>query len=257
VFEANFTVHNVVTLFLTGAEIAALGALLNMNEEELLAKARDAQNTNLSYYYYVTGVPCAGKSTALSCLRSFTTYDEWLDARLPDMSKWPRPLPKKRVDEIDAWVGRQFAQKNQMLVHPSENTRIGIHVLDRCMLDPMSFKRKAERKQRAKTLLDAVCGNKRQADIQDGMIILLEGDATIVGERCIAAGKEFSNEQLKEMQKVLGNAYRGRGVFLIDARRHTHSEVIRSIVRQVFVGRYQTLNIKRRLEDIEKGKFTW
>ncbi|MFH1022680.1 MAG: SIR2 family protein [Planctomycetota bacterium] len=256
VFEANFQVHNLITLFLTGDEIAALGALLSMDSETLYGRAREAGNTNLNYYYYVTGVPCAGKSSSITCLRNFTTYDEWLDARLPEMSQWPQPLKKQKIRHIDEWVGRQFAQKNQILAR-SKDEQIGMHVLDRCMLDPMSFKIEADRSERARSMLDSVCGGKRTECIQDGMVVLLVGDPDTMEERCCAAGKNFTSTQLDNMQGILKKAYKGKCLVTIDTRRKPQHEVIRDIVRLMFVGTYKPLDIKGRLENIEKGRFPW
>ncbi len=68
IYEANFDVHNLITLFLTAEELAALGFVLNYDDaHELLSRAKDA-STSLRYYYYVTGVPCAGKSSSIACL---------------------------------------------------------------------------------------------------------------------------------------------------------------------------------------------
>ena len=255
IFAANFEVHNLITLFLTKEQIAALGSLLTLDAPDLYQFAH-AKNTNLSYYYYITGVPCAGKSSAISCLRSFTTYDEWLDARLPDMSKWPEPLDSSKVNVIDNWVAQQFEQKNLMLSN-SRQPDIGLHVLDRCMLDPMSFKDEDERPERAKTLLDTVCGEKRSQTIQNGMIVLLEGDLEVIEERCGAVGKEFSREQLEGMQNVLQKAYRGKHLHVIDSRRKSRPAVIKEIVRLMFTTDYKQMNIKRRLQDIEARRMTW
>lgn len=255
VFEANFDVHNLITLFLTEQQIAALGDLLTMNEQDLSQVAHHAQTTNLRYNYFITGVPGAGKSSSISYLRSFITYDEWLDARLPDMSKWPKSLAQRKVREIDDWVARQFEHKNLILSNSSK--KIGLHILDRCMLDPMSFKDEDDRPERARTLLNKVCGENRSQAIQDGMIVLLDGDSEVFEERCLAAGKDFSSIQLKEMHNVLKKAYHGKHLHVIDTRRKSRAAVIKEIVRLMFTGQYEQMNIKRRLQRIEAGKAKW
>jgi len=255
VFDANFEVHNLITLFLTAQQIAALGYLLTRDAQALSQVAIEAENTNLSYYYYITGVPCAGKSSAISYLRSFITYDEWLDARLPDMSKRPRSLRRDKVREIDEWVAQQFQRKNLILMDSQK--KIGLHILDRCMLDPMSFKDERERPERARTLLDSVCGEKRTQTIQDGMIVLLEGDAEVIEERCRTAGKDFSRKQLEEMHDVLQKAYGGRHLRMIDTRHKSRPAIIKEIVRLMFTGPYTQLNIRRRLQNIESERAIW
>ena len=171
------------------------------------------------------------------------------------MSKWPKSLARSKVREIDDWVARQFQHKN--LILSDSRQKIGLHILDRCMLDPMSFKGEDERPERAKTLLDTVCGEKRNQTIQDGVIVLLEGDAEAIEERCRAAGKEFSSSQLEKMHNVLKKAYHGKHLHVIDTRRKSRPAVIKEIVRLMFTGHYEQMNIRRRLQDIEAGRMRW
>ena len=257
VFEANLQVHNLITLFLTAEQIAALGHILTLDRQELISHATaNRPKTELAYHYYVTGVPCSGKSSTISCLRSFMTYDEWLDARLPDMSRRPSNLARTREDEIDEWVASQFEQKNLMLVEPP-NGKIGIHVLDRCMLDPMSFKKKRQRTKRARTLLEKVCGPEKQGEIQEGMIFYLDGDAEEIEQRCRVAGKEFGKQDIVDMQQTLETAYRGRHMRLISTRRKSRAEVVHEVLRCIFTEQYRPMDIKSRLSEIEAGRLRW
>lgn len=255
IFEANFEVHNLITLFLTAPQIGALGYILNQEARELLSRAK-AASTNMSYYYYVTGVPCAGKSSAIACLRSFTTYDEWLDSRLPDMSKRPPDLGRSREEAIDDWVATQFEQKNLML-DESPDRQIGIHVLDRCMLDPMSFKGKHQRAKRARTLLDKVCGVNRTESIQEGMVFYLEGEPKVIEERCRVAGKEFTNNDLANMQHILKRVYQGKHLRMFNTCRRSRAEVTKEMVRCIFTEDYKAMDIKRRLMRIETRRLKW
>ena len=82
---ANFETYNLITLFLDSTEIAALGQCLAAPSVDLRALGEEI-NVRLSYTFYLAGVPGVGKTTALSHFKNLTTWDEWLDERLPLLS---------------------------------------------------------------------------------------------------------------------------------------------------------------------------
>jgi hypothetical protein len=160
------------------------------------------------------------------------------------------------VRSIDAWVAVQFDQKNRLLEESPEK-QIGIHVLDRCILDPMSFKRVNERSTRARTLLDAVCGRSRDGGIRRGMVLLLKADPEVVQYRCRSNGKEFTKKDLAAMHQTLETAYKGNHLHVLDTRNRSRSDVVKEIARSIYMGEYRTMDLKKRLEDIEAKKVNW
>lgn len=172
------------------------------------------------------------------------------------MSRRIQLLRGERTRIIDEWVASQCDQKDR-LPKESPEKEIGIHVLDRCILGPMSFKRPRERAARVRSLLDKVWGAARDEDIRDGMVFLLEGDAGVLETRCRATGKGFTRDDLAEMQAVLRRAYRGKGLKVVDARRRARADIVKQIVQSIYTGDYGTIDLKRKLTDIESGRLRW
>ena len=172
------------------------------------------------------------------------------------MSERPGLLPSEETQIIDKWVASQFDQKNRLLKDAPEK-EIGIHLLDRCILDPMSFKMERSRAKRARTLLDKVCGASREEGIRDGMVFLLKGDAEALEGRCRAAGKDFTRGDLRKMQAILGRAYRGEHLRAIRTQNISRAEVVKTMVRSIYLGDYKTIDLKRRLTDIEARRLKW
>ena len=81
--RTNFQVHNLVTLFLGEAEIAALADLLHENfiADSDLADALTELDTTAKYHFYLTGPVGVGKSTAATQLRSLMVLEEWVEPR--------------------------------------------------------------------------------------------------------------------------------------------------------------------------------
>ena len=124
--NANFQVYNLITLFLNRKEIAALGSLISMDENEL-RQAAEELDINLKYVFYVTGPMGVGKSTCLANLYSLTTYDEWSQERLPVLAKDRHGLVAAEDAQIREWLGEEFYRKNWRL----SESRVGIHLVDR------------------------------------------------------------------------------------------------------------------------------
>jgi hypothetical protein len=252
--KANFDVYNLITLFLNKEEIASLGYLLNLPPDQ----AKELYDKYaMSYYYYVTGVPCAGKSSSVATLRSFVTYNEWLDDRNPDMNKRTGKLSPKQTGIIDKWVGNQFQEKNDQLIYATKDKKIGVHILDRAILDPLSFHPVEKLAERAQTLLEATCKKSDQYPIQRGMVILIKDDPDKLAKRCKISDKQFTKSDLTRMQSVLDTAYKGRHTKVIDKTKLSYVEAIRSIIWTIHYEDYKTIDFAGRLRQAQKGRIKW
>jgi hypothetical protein len=61
---------------------------------------------------------------------------------------------KKRIKDINTYVAEQFRKKNNSLLKKDD----GIHLIDRCPLDPLTFGKPSERKNKAADLLKTITG---------------------------------------------------------------------------------------------------
>ncbi len=84
--DANFDIYNLVTLYMGDAEMAALGKMLVFPDQKLRKEAEEI-GAELKYFYYLSGPIGAGKTTCLSYLGSFKTYEEWMAARPIELAK--------------------------------------------------------------------------------------------------------------------------------------------------------------------------
>lgn len=198
--ETNFKVYNLITLFLTSAEIKDLLCLINSkatNDNVLKDLAAQGGGTKLKYTFYMTGSIGVGKSTTTDQLRNLTVLDEWQEPRLEILGKpWDTLSPVEKTT-ADAWIVGQFLKKNDLLRH-SECAVMS--VVDRPPLDPLVFTPIPERPAKAKTLLDTICPGDAY-EVECGVVILLLGDPKELSARVRATGrKDYDDVRLMKMQ---------------------------------------------------------
>jgi hypothetical protein len=145
--EYRFEVYNLITLFLNDEEIASLGRLLGYEFEFLEDTANEA-NVNLTWVYYLTGIPGIGKTSIIRYMQSLWAYDEWPEEPLPTLAKPYTDLNTAEKETLDSWVARQFAIKNENLIGERE----GVFLIDRGTLDPITFVDEADMPNKASTL---------------------------------------------------------------------------------------------------------
>jgi hypothetical protein len=165
--DANFEVYNLVTLFLCDDQIAALGRLLSMSESDLRRESGEI-GIPMKYFYYLTGAIGAGKTTCVSYLGSFKTYEEWAEVRPPELKKAWKDLTDDEKGRLDKWIIHQFDLKNCKLL----DQRIGIHVVDRTPLDPLAFTETKDMNTKAAAIAKGLSPGMSARRPQDGHIIL-------------------------------------------------------------------------------------
>ncbi len=250
VYEANFNLYNLITLFLSKDELKALGHLIGLDDTEFLPNAADAR-INLVFCYYVIGAIGAGKSSVISYFRNLTTHDEWPDFRLRELGKRHKKLSAKEETEVDNWINKQFKKKNDILARVTA----GLHIVDRAPLDPISFKRPSKRSHRAASLMANICKTGNPTKIRSGHVVLLEGEPQVLEERARAGGKEHTARDLEEMQKTLSRIYHSRkGMSLVDTRRKSKEEVVKEVAQILHSQVYEEVDLHSRLADIANGR---
>jgi hypothetical protein len=227
--RANFNVFNLITLFLTETEIAALARLIDdtqVSEQELRDIATQ-EEVELLYKYYLTGAIGVGKSATARQLENLSVIDEWLEPRLPILAKPWDSLTNAEREEADDWIVKQFALKNDRLRHES----LGVFVIDRPPLDPLAFTPVKNRAAKAKLLRDVICPGGKWS-VVDGMVMFFKGESSQLAPRVVAMGRdEYTAEKLQAMQNDLSQIYEGTGVMTLDTRGLSTSEVTKKFPR--------------------------
>ncbi|MDD2319445.1 MAG: SIR2 family protein [Geobacteraceae bacterium] len=250
IFESNFDVFNLNTLFLNRKEIAALGLLLGMSDNEFIELCEET-GVNPLYYYFVTGCVSVGKSTAVSNFSSLVTHDEWLEPRESGMEKDPTLVKKDIIKKIDEWVYDQLGKKNKVLLRETE----GINIVDRAPLDAFAFNTpKKSWPKKAKLIMNKVRPDRSETRLCKGHIILLVGDPNVMEVRSILKHKMTDSSKLQKQQDSLLEVYKRNKVTIIDTRNYDTCQVAKQIARIIYCEDYNPVEMHDWLEKIEKGQ---
>lgn len=243
--QAHFDVYNLITLFLDDAEISSLGELLTA-KEDVIVRAAEEEGVPLKFVYYLTGAIGAGKTTALSYLRSLITYEEWTESRIELLGKSWRDLDEGQRNEVDDWILRQFVIKNNSLLERRE----GIIVVDRPPLDPLSFTDKPSLASKARKMIEAFRPGKAKRHIVSGKVILLKGEPNELEGRVIGRHKESSASVIEELQKNLMDIYDSADI--IETTGSSIHSVVKSISKKIHLEDYSEIDLDGYLCSISK-----
>jgi hypothetical protein len=243
VTETNFDVYNLVTLFLTDQEIAALARLIAMPEQDFCDLA-EANGIEIKYCFYLIGALGVGKSTAISSLGSLNTFDEWMEPRPPLLAKaWTKLSPQERL-RADKWITRQFQLKNDSV----RRRKCGIYVLDRAPLDPLAFTKRNRWPKRARELLAAICPPKSTWQVEPGCIFLLTGDHDEMSLRMrLTSRVDYDANALGRMHGDLETAYSRRLYKILSTKGLSPAAVVARIAKRIFLDDYKPVSLHDRL----------
>jgi hypothetical protein len=243
--DAYFEVYNLVTLFLHDSEIKELLELLIEDEQTLNKKAgqRSAGRIERKFVYYLTGVPGVGKSSTVAHLWALDCYDEWTEERPAILAKKWKDLTKSEEYFANTWIAGQFASRNYSLGKSGEE---GIHILDRCPLDPLTFCEQKERGARAEGLLTAI--QTEQTQCISGQVFVLVGDAAELEKRARSRHKEADANYFAKMQDALQEVYKGPGVCFIATNGLDLKQVVKQVSKAIHFGDYEQFNCHSKLQ---------
>jgi hypothetical protein len=248
VTRANFANFNVLTMFLTHAEISALGEMIVMEPSEF-ADVVHASSKPAVYRFYVTGSVSVGKSTSVSYFRNVRTLDEWLDRRAAGMEKDFKKLGESEVEAIDRWVAKQWSAKNSNVMQGSE----GITLVDRAPLDAFAFTELDLWNAKAELLRTTLEERSGASSLVPAHILLLVGDPDVMAIRSIARHKDMDATSLAEQQQLLREVYRGGGVTEFFTTGKSIHEVVKELAWTIFVDQtYEEFPLQKFLTEFEQ-----
>lgn len=244
--QANFNVYNLVTLFLTQSEIAALADLLNPKcfDDDDLSDFAVEIGRPLAYRFYITGPLGVGKTTTANQLQNLTVLDEWMVPRPAILAKPWDTLTDFEKQQADDWILNQFKLKNDVLRH----ARIGIFIVDRPPLDPLVFTAEPERSAKAKALLACMCPQDKW-EAAEGAVVRMIGNPEELSVRVLATGRDrYDAAKLTRMQEDLEAVYEGEGVVILDTQGMTVRDVTKRVTQVIHLLEYTPYGVNARLK---------
>ncbi len=236
IFEANFNNYNLITLFFTNSDIKEFFLAITMPEDDFLHES-DVLGVDTRYCYYIVGSVGVGKSTVLSQFGNLITLDEWFDERPMDMARSPDALNTSVTMNIDSWTNKQFGRKNSYLA----NKRVGVFLVDRSPLDPLTFVVNITEEERARSMLNqGIRPGKSSKAIVSGEIIHMVGEPSEIWTRLITKRKETSwpPERILKLQDKSLELYKPLSPKLISSSNRRETDVVRDVAKIIFSPEY-------------------
>jgi len=250
--KANFGIYNLVTLFLTTAEIKQLARLLVLDQDEFNAQCDSEPNgTRTEYRYYLTGPVGTGKTTTLEQLKSIATFDEWVDRRNTLLGRPHSELSEDQRAEVDGWINQQFRKKNRRVSAASQV----IAVVDRSPLDPLYFvKDDSAVATRASELLTwMVPPEGTVKSIAAGHLIVLTCDPRVLVLRLAGRDKTYNVEQLLPQIDAVKRMWESMGATIIDTTNLTPSQVVTRVLEVILFTPYTSIDFNQICKEKANG----
>lgn len=251
IFEANFNNYNLITLFFDSADIDEFFHAITMAEPEFVDLS-DVLGLPTKYTYYLVGSVGIGKSTALSQFGCLTTLDEWFDERPEEMADSPDKISTGNTINIDSWANEQFGKKNNYL----HRKKVGVFLVDRSPLDPLTFVVKVGESDRAKSMISSgIRPGMSTRKVEGGEIIHMLGDSKEIWSRLITKRKETSwpLSTIEELQSRSSKLYEPLSPTLVYSTQRKEVEVIRDIAKVIFSDSYKPADLDKELSRIADG----
>ena len=247
IFNSNFEVYNLITLFLNSQEISSLAKIVALSTNEFLNEAA-ITGVNVKYTYYLVGTVAAGKSTVLNHFGCLRTYEEWLEERPHDLSRPFTELTEIEKQNVDDWIDSQFFQKNLKLLSEKE----GIQIVDRTPLDPITFSPDDESmKGRATKMLGAISPGNSNYQVDIGQVVLIKSSPEELKTRLLTKRKiNWAVDEIDLLQERSISIYSSFKTRAIENINRPIAEVVKEIARVIHVEDYQPINLHQKLVEV-------
>lgn len=251
--KANFSIYNLVTLFLTTTEVKSLANLLVTDKDDFNGQCdAEIDGVTTDYRYYLTGTVGSGKTTTLEQIRSLATYDEWVDRRNPLLIRPHAELDSEERASVDDWINQQFRKKNRRVSAASQL----IALIDRSPLDPLYFvANKAAASERASQLLHHMVPLYGSVNsIAPGHLILLTCDPRVLRLRLANRDKTYQESQLIEQSRTIKETWEGQLITIIDTTNLSSAQVVTRVLETILFEPYNPINFQSLCISISKNQ---
>ena len=253
----NRDMYNIITYFVTKAEISSIVRALCLGPEDFVQLTRqiadEAGSEGSLSHYYVVGSVSSGKSSLIERLRGFRTFEEWPETPLELMFKDSKSLSPEETKQVDAWVQKQLAKKNELM----RSAKYGIYIMDRAPLDMFAFSKAADENiQKARRLGVAVGAD----GLQGGGVILLSAKAEVLFERQVRRGRgpEWLEDAAYKEEELVAQGRKIQTIYglaaSLDTSRLSADEVARTAAERILFGEYTPVDMGKRRADFEGGE---
>ena len=257
IFNVNLDVYNLISIFLTTEQIAALITLLNHTDETIF------ENELLKFAtlktrrrYYLVGSVVAGKSSNLEALRCFTTFEEWSGRPPEKMYQDHTTLTVTERAEIDDWLYSQLREKNDRM----RKVGVGIHIMDRGYLDFCAFsetpKENLKKLDELRARVHAVSG-----PLESGQILFIWANEEALSERQARRGSlrgkqkrkriDYDGVKLVEQANILKSVYKPSDTSMFDTSHEPCEITCRRIAREILMGDYTPFDFEVRIDSLK------
>jgi hypothetical protein len=249
IFNSNFEVYNLITLFLNSQEISSLSKLVTLSSDDFQNEATIA-GVDVKYTYYLVGTVAVGKSTILNHFGCLRTYEEWMEERPHELSRPFSELTDIEKQNVDTWVDSQFFQKNLKLLSEKE----GIRIVDRTPLDPITFSpNDKSMKDRAVKMLGAISPGNSNYKVDMGQVVLIKSSPEELKTRLLSKRKiSWSVDDIDLLQERSIEIYNSFELRAIDNINRPITEVVKEIARVIHVENYQPTNLHQKLIEVTR-----
>jgi len=257
-FDVNLNVYNLISIFLTTAEIKAFIEIINEENGDSFDRALGALvSSKVDRKYYLVGSIAAGKSSTLDNLRCFTTHEEF-SGRVPAaMYQDDKTLTDEQQKEVDDFLFPQLIEKNFNMIRMNA----GIRIMDRAYLDLFAF----SKGNRVEINRKAIELKKRfkawGKPLEDGHVFFLKASKPALEERLARRGTNkrvrgkvsFETDTLLKQEAELLKIY-GPPNAVIDTSNSTVGDTAKCIARVILLEKYCPFDFSARLEEIIKKR---
>jgi hypothetical protein len=247
IFNSNFEVYNLITLFLNSQNISSLAKIVALSSSEFQNVAA-ISGVNVKYTYYLVGTVAAGKSTVLNHFGCLRTYEEWMEERPQALSRPFTKLTETEKQSVDDWVDSQFFQKNFKILSEKE----GIQIVDRSPLDPITFSPDDESmKGRAIKILEAISPGNSNYQVVMGQVVLIKSTPEELKTRLLSKRKtDWSANSIDLLQNRSIKMYSSFKLRAIENINRPIADVVKEIARVIHVENYQPINLHQKLVEL-------